>query len=674
MKKILLLCVLAVASITAVAQPSPASWQVEQKDAGNGIIDLVFTATIESPWYMYSVQEMDGPNPTTLSLTKNANFELVGKLTEGIPSKKKFDDAFEIDVQYYKEKAIFIQKIKRLTDNEFTVNGLVEYQTCSDGTCLPGEHSFSIKIAKGAATAAAATAETTTPADNATPAAQQPENTPVVEKATTATTTAADGEQEESFWLFILLAIGAGLGAVLTPCVFPMIPMTVSFFMSGSSSRFATVMKAVIFFFSVGFVYMLIGVIVAIFKSPEIANVISSHYIPNLLFALMFIIFAMSFFGMFEITLPSGLANKADQQADKGGYIASFFMALALAIVSFSCTGPFVGGLLPAAASGTSVLKPILGMFCFGLAMASPFLIVAIFPSLMDKLRSGSWLNSVKVVFAFIMLGFCVKFLTQADLSLGWNIITRDVAVAFWIVLAILLGLYLLGKIKFSHDSDVPFVSVGRLFFAVIAFTFAAYLVPGLFGADLDAVSAFLPAKEKQHFDLTAVQQTAGVAAPVAHKEGTCGGTPKYAETTMHTPVGIKGYFDLQEAMECAKAQNKPILIDFTGHGCANCKKMEKTTFKDQRIIDLMNTEFVWVSLFYDEKTELPVAEQTDDYKTIGKKNLAYQKAEFSSVASPYFAVITPDGNIVVKGLGYSDAEEFLKFANEGLGKFNAGK
>jgi thiol:disulfide interchange protein DsbD len=657
MNRLLLIYLFTIVCSTIAAQPKTATWKVEHKAAGEGIIELVFTAEIEDSWYIYSIQKTGGPQPTSVTFDRSEEYKLAGELTEGIPSKQKFDEAFQVNVNYFTGKAVLIQKIQRLTANEFTVKGTLEYQSCSDRQCIPNEYTFSVDIGKGAASAASD--KVNTGKESASVASDKIE-------------TASNGDYgNENVLMFILIAIGCGLMAILTPCVFPMIPMTVGFFMSGSSGRFATVTKAVIFFFSVGLIYGLIGVIVTIFKNPAIANVISSHYVPNLIFALMFIVFAVSFLGAFEITLPSGLANKADRQADRGGYMASFFMAVALAIVSFSCTGPFVGALLPAAASGVSVVKPILGLFCFGLAMASPFLLVAIFPVLMDKLKSGSWLNSVKIVFAFIMLGFCVKFLTQADLSLGWNLITRDLAIAFWIVLSVLLGMYILGKIQFPHDSKVQHVTAGRLSLAIIAFMFALYLLPGMFGADLDAVSAFLPAKDRQQFDLAAVHHTAGAADVSAQKQGTCDNTPKYAETRMHTPAGIKGYFDLTEAMDCARSLNRPILLDFTGHGCANCKKMEASTFKDPRIIELMNSEFVWLSLYYDDNTELPADKQTGEYKTLGKKNRAYQLKNFATIASPYFAIIDVDGKILAQGLGLEEkVENFLTFANEGLQKF----
>lgn len=623
------------------------SWKYSAKKVGNNEVELTISAYVESEYHMYSMKKVeDGPMPLEFAFEPSADYELVGEVTSNSPIQEEYDEIFEKDLTYYSGSAVFTQRIKVLVTTPFTVKGTLSYQICGEGTCIPGEEDFSFDIS-GDLLASQAT-----------------------EASTAATPTTNTESGNESFLIFILLAIGAGLGAILTPCVFPMVPMTVSFFMQGSSNKAQTITKALVFFLSVGLIYGLIGCIVAIFKNPAIAQVISSSWYMNLIFALMFIIFAASFLGMFEITLPTGFANKADKQVDKGGYVGSFFMALVLAIVSFSCTGPFVGSLLPEAASGTSIVKPILGLTCFGLAMASPFLIVAIFPSLMKKLKSGSWLNSVKVVFAFVMLGFCVKFLTQMDVDADLNIISREVAIGFWIVLAILLGMYLLGKIKFSHDSDVKHVSVPRFILAVCSFVFAVYLIPGLFGANLDSVSSFLPTKDRQSFDLTTLQVASNGQVATHTVQTPCGNTPKYADTKMHLPEGIKGYFDLTEAKECAKQLNKPLLIDVKGFGCTNCKKMEATTFKDQRVIDLINSEFVLVALYYDDKTEIGADEQYiagSTAKTTGKRNTEYQTKTFGSVGGPYFAVIDANENIIEKGLGLADADELLAFLNKAL-------
>lgn len=662
------------------------SWSYSTKKIGNNEVELTFSAQINSAYHMYTMDKVeDGPLPLVFEFTPSAKYELVGKVTSNSPVKTEYDEMFEKDLGYYSNFATFTQRIRVLTSNPFTIGGTLSYQVCGEDSCIPGEEDFSFNISGGLLPGKSdeAIATTTVPSEENKGEKEEAaaiESSPSDNVNEVITATLEDVENEssnESLLSIILMALGLGLAAVFTPCVFPMIPMTVSFFMSGESSRFSAVMKAVVFALSVAGVYTILGVIVAIFKTPTIAEVISSHWVPNLIFATMFLIFAASFFGMFEITLPTGLANKADSKVDKGGFIASFFMAIVLAIVSFSCTGPFVGSLLIEAAQGTSALKPIVGMFVFGLALALPFVILAMFPALLKKMpKSGGWLNAVKVVFAFIMVALCVKFISMAGISLGVELISRTVAIALWIVLAILLGVYLLGKLKFSHDSDVSYVSVPRLVFALASFTFAVYLIPGLFGADLNAVSAFLPSKDDSTFDLSVKQVVvAGSLSAATHTEAPCGGTPRFSETKMRLPEGIKGYFDLHEAIECARQQNKPLLLDFKGYSCANCKKMEAGAFKDQRVIDLINSEFIMVALYNDENAPLPENEQFTGSNgkkitTLGKRNNEYQMTKFANIARPYFAVIDADENIIEKGLGYASADELLEFLNKALDRF----
>lgn len=650
-------------SFSGIAQDF-VTWGYSSKKVSDNEVELTFSARIDSQYHMYTIDRVeDGPLPLEFVFEPSASYELVGDITTSSPVKVEFDEQFEKDLAYYEESVVLTQRIKVLVTEPFTLVGNLSYQICGEGSCIPGDADFSFNIS-----------------GNLLPQQAGAANNATEQAAVAAADTAPAGDTEnESFFGFILAAIAAGLACIVTPCVFPMIPMTVGFFMSGSRNRRETVGKAVAFWLSVGLVYGIVGVIIAIFKSDSFAEVISTHWVPNLLFAVLFIIFAASFFGMFEITLPTGLANKADKQVDKGGYLASFFMAIVLAIVSFSCTGPFVGSLIYEASQGTAIVKPILGFVCFGLALAAPFLIFAIFPRLMEKLpKSGGWLNSVKVVFAFIMLAFSVKFLVQVESFFGWDIISREVAIGFWIALAILMGVYLLGKIKFSHDSPVAYVSFFRLLLASFAFTFAIYLVPGLFGSDLDAVSAFLPSKDKQSFDITQLQGTAVTAGSSSTELAPCGNSaPKYAgaDTRMSLPHGIVGYYDLQEALACAKEQNKPLLVEFTGIFCTNCKKMKATTFKDPRVIELINKEFVFAALYTDAKdVALPEAEKTTSKKgkpinTLGELNAEYQLQKFNVRAYPYFAVMDASENIVEKGLGYADADELLDFLNNALAK-----
>ena len=646
------------------------TWRFETKETNFEYLEVIMTATVDDEWYMYSLKPGDGPMPTVFTFTSSPEFELIGGVTEQNTPKVKYDEGFGAEVKVFEYSAVFVQKIKRLTGKAFAVKGSISYQACSGMACMLYEEDVVVPVAEAASPTEKPLEES---AKNVSE--RQKEDIEVV----TTYYMASQKSSGESIWGFILAAIVAGLMCILTPCVFPMIPMTVGFFVSGSKNKVQTVVKAMIFWLSVGFVYGLVGCIIAIFKSDSFALIISSHWIPNLLFALMFILFAASFFGMFEIILPAGMANKADRQVDKGGYIASFFMAIVLAIVSFSCTGPFVGSLISEAVKGAAVVKPILGFVCFGLAMGAPFLLFAIFPSVMKKLpKSGGWLNAVKVVFAFVMLGFSLKFIVQVDDYFGWNLISREIGIGFWVVLSFLMGAYILGKIKFSHDSDVPFVSVPRLLFAIIAFTFGVYLIPGLFGADLEAVSAFLPAKEKQAFDLTknmgstfSVSGSTGAVTP----EGT---TPKYAgaESRMALPDNIPGYYDLKEAKAYAQKVNKPILLDFTGIFCSNCKKMKASAFKDFRVIELINSEYVFVALYTDVKTvplapeEQTISRQGKPIKTIGDLNAEFQLQKFDVRSQPYFAVINHEEKIVAKDLGYAGADELLDFLQRGVEAF----
>ncbi len=639
-------------SISGIAQEL-VTWGFSSKKVSDNEIELTFSASIDALYHMYSMEKVeDGPMPLEFEFEPSTSYELVGEMVSKSPIKTEYDEMFEKDLTYYGESAVVTQRIRVLSTEPFTIKGSLSYQICGEGTCIPGDAEFSFNISGDLLPKEAGVAN------------EQPKDTD------------SDTKKDESIIGFILAAIAAGLACIVTPCVFPMIPMTVGFFMNGSNRR-QTVGKAVTFWLSVGLVYGLVGAIIAIFKSDSFADTISNNWIPNTIFAALFIIFAASFFGMFEITLPTGLANKADKQVDKGGLFASFFMAIVLAIVSFSCTGPFVGSLIYQASQGTAVVKPILGFICFGLALAAPFLIFAIFPRLMEKLpKSGGWLNAVKVVFAFIMLGFSVKFLVQIETYFGWNIISREVAIGFWISLAILMGIYLLGKIQFSHDSPVAHVSFFRLLFASFAFTFAIYLVPGLFGSDLDAVSAFLPSKDKQSFDLTEMQVAASSGSGATVAVAPCGSeAPKYAgaDTRMGLPHGIMGYYDLQEAIACAKEQNKPILIEFTGIFCTNCKKLKASTLKDQRIIDAINNDFVFVALYTDAEIPLPENERTTSKKgkpitTLGELNAEYQLQEFNVRAYPYFGVIDTDQNILGKDLGgLVSVDELLEFMNKAL-------
>jgi thiol:disulfide interchange protein DsbD len=706
MKKIILLFFALVVSLNITAQwgdngaSKNIKWTFDSNQTGDNEFELLFKAEISSGYHMYSMDKTDGPLPLEFKFAP-ANCELVGNMSSDKETKEKFDEGFAVNVKYYEGTVSFKQKVKLLS-GQVNLTGTVSYQICSEEQCIPGESDFSFNLKPSAKTTAGTTATTAAkttaePSAPNTPAASETKTSNRVTPAnsagtlgvinasnetTTVAETAAVGAEEKSLSGFLILALFMGLLGVITPCVFPMIPMTVSFFMSGSDKRTVIVTKGIIFGLSVTLIYTIVGVIVALTQNDAFANILSTHWIPNLLFFILFIAFALSFFGVFEITLPSSLANKADKQVDKGGYLASFFLAVTLAIVSFSCTGPFVGTLLVESARGGVALKPIFGMFGFGLGLGLPFIVFAFIPSLMKKLpKSGGWLNSVKVVFAFILLALSLKFLDITDNYFRLNLITRDAVIAVWIVIATFTGLYLLGKITLAHDSNTPHVSVFRLFLSIASFSFALYLLPGLFGAPLSAVSAFLPAQEKQVFSLTSdapqyifQQDAARNATPdaTASAANNLCGVPKYSDF-LTLPKGISGYFDLQEGLACAKEQNKPVLLDFKGHNCSNCKKMEKGIFLDRRIIDILNEKFIVIGLYTDDKTELPESEHVTAangkvLKTIGAVNLNYEASTYNLNAQPYFVITDSNGKALTNGTGYeTNADKFLQWLEKGL-------
>lgn len=675
----------------ANAQENPVKWKFTVEPVNEQEAVLVFSATVTGGYHLYAQQQDPlGPLPTEFIFAENAGYKLKGKATESPKPVSEKDETFGVMVQFFKKDATFRQTVTLTEGKDMEIKGTIDYQVCNDETCLPFNDipfSFNIKAAdlKNAAAKAApaeAVAEAVAEVEKEAEAVVAAVEEAVVEATGEPAAEKADGE---SLGGFILIAILAGLAAVFTPCVFPMIPMTVSFFIdsdaSGKGGRATGILKGAIFTGSITLIYTAIGAIVALTKSADFANVLSTHWIPNLIFFALFVVFAFSFFGLFEITLPTGLSNKMDAKADKGGYISAFFMAAVLAIVSFSCTGPFVAALLVEAAMGSSVLKPLLGMFFFGLAMGLPFFLLSLFPSLLEKLpRSGGWLNSVKVVFAFVLLAFGMKFLLNIDQVYELHLFTREVYLAIWIVLFTLMGFYLLGKIKFSHDSDVPHIGVFRLVLVIITFTFVVYLIPGLFGAPLKMVSALVPPMTVQQFDLSKGAAASAVAMPgaAAGDEQVLCGTPKYADK-LTLPFGLKGYFDYEEGLACAKQQHKPVFIDFKGHSCANCKKMEMEVWTDARVQNLLK-QYVIVALYCDDRTALPENEWVTSTvdgnvkKTLGKRNADFEVTKFKTNTLPFYHLLDGEGEpIVATSYGYkSDVEAFIAYLQSGLDAFNA--
>lgn len=655
----LLLGILLTGFLSAQAQIlETVSWEFTTEKLSDTEFNLVFKAQIDQDWHLYSQHFEDGgPVRLTFTFEESENYERIGEVQEITKAKKSFDEIFEMNIEYFEHEAILKQKIKVLSDAAFTITGEMEYQTCREGECVLFTPDFEFAINKGN-----------------TISNQVDEKSVKAEKEKI---NAMKNPRKEysSLWSLFFIAFTFGLIALLTPCVFPMIPMTVSFFMHSADNRKKAIFNAVFYGVSIIGIYTIIGTIVAITLGADFANWLSTHWVPNVIFFAIFFVFAFSFFGMFEITMPSWLVNKSVAKEDQGGLAGSFFMAFTLVLVSFSCTGPIVGSILVQSAGG-EVLEPIVGMFGFSLAFALPFTLFAIFPSWLNNLpKSGGWLNSVKVVLGFLELALGLKFLSIADQTYHWGILDREVYLGIWIVIFTLMGFYLLGKLKFSHDSDLKYISVPRLMLAICSFSFVAYMVPGMFGAPLKAISGYLPPQTTQDFDISAIVRDQSGASFKDGKNEICG-TPKYADK-LHLPHGLKGYFDFEQGLACAKEQNKPIFIDFTGHGCVNCREMEANVWSDARVQKVLREDYVIIALYVDDKQKLPEEDwATSTYdgkvkKTLGKKYADFQITRFGVNAQPYYVLLDHDENTLVKPRAYDlNADKFLEFLENGKKEF----
>lgn len=646
MKKFTFLFALNLLSLLINAQiVNPTKWEFDSKQNGNEV-DLIFKATIEKGWHLYDTYLPEGgPIATSFIFEDSTLFEFVGELQKNPMPEIHFDGTFQMEVGYFNTQAELVQKIRLKNSNPLEIKGFVLFMSCNDETCTPPEETkFSFKFNQ---------------------AQEQGGVQPEVEKENADNGSGSNSNQK--LWVFILVSVLAGFAAMLTPCVFPMIPMTVSFFMRGSDNRAKAIRSGIFFGISIILIFTLLG---ALFSfgvfGPNAGNILSTHWIPNLLFFILFLVFAISFFGAFEMVLPSGLVNKTDAKADKGGLIGAFFMALTTVIVSFSCTGPFIGALIIEAVQ-VGGMRPLIGMFFFGLAFATPFTMLAIFPSALNKLpKSGSWLNSIKVVFAFILLAFGLKFLSNIDQVYGFGILSREIYLSIWIVVFFLLGLYFLGKIKFSHDSDILYVGVGRLFLSIITFSFVVYLFTGLLGNPLTSVSSLIP-PQSVHSNYS-VNKSENQSSVIAQE--LCG-PAKYADK-LHLPNGLTGYFDFEQGVACAKEQNKPLLVVFKGHACANCKKMENTVWTNPEVLKLIAEKYILVGLYTDDRSKLDESEWITSIldgevkKTMGKKNLDIQISKYKTNSIPYHVIIQTDGTESKLGTTFDDAE-FKSFIEKGI-------
>jgi thiol:disulfide interchange protein len=690
MKKLISSIMLALLALVAQAQIlTPVKWKIKLDDKGGAPEkEIVFTATADKGWHLYDMNLPEGgPVSTSFTFETLNGAELIGQPVPSVKPTTVYDEQFAMNLRWYPGTVSFIQKLKVTDPAKFKVEGEVEFMACNDETCLPPDQiPFSFDKKSIHVDPALAANSSTTEVDKEDATAIQPDTQVVAEEAselntpdpaakeTPATTSpkASDSltdspnlwspviDQLKAFgdstvsaadtsWLFIFFAgFLGGLIALLTPCVWPMIPMTVSFFLKRTKDRKKAIRDAITYGLSIIVIYLVMGLLITGIFGASALNDLSTNAIFNILFFLLLVVFAVSFFGAFELVLPASWTSKLDSKADSTtGILSIFFMSFTLVLVSFSCTGPIIGTLLVQAASMGTAVGPAIGMFGFALALSIPFSVFAIFPNMLQSMpKSGGWLNSVKVVLGFLELALALKFLSVADLAYGWRLLDREAFIVLWIVIFSLLGVYLLGKIKFSHDSEVKYVSVPRLFMAIISFAFAIYMVPGLWGAPLKAISAFAPPLYTQDFNLY--------------------------KNEVHA-----AFDDYESGMAYAKKVNKPVMIDFSGFGCVNCRKMEASVWTDPKVKQMLENDYVLITLMVDDKTKLPqpieIQEngKTRKLKTIGDKWSYLQRSRFGSNAQPFYILLNDEGQPLGPSYAFNeDVSKYIQFLQNGLKEF----
>lgn len=690
MKKLISSIMLALIALVAQAQIlTPVKWKIKLDDKGGAPEkEIVFTATADKGWHLYDMNLPEGgPVSTSFTFETLNGAELIGQPVPSVKPTTVYDEQFAMNLRWYPGTVSFIQKLKVTDPAKFKVEGEVEFMACNDETCLPPDQiPFSFDKKSIHVDPALAANSSTTEVDKEDATTVQPDTQVVAEdaselntpdptaKETPATTSpkASDSltdspnlwspviDQLKAFgdstvsaadtsWLFIFFAgFLGGLIALLTPCVWPMIPMTVSFFLKRTKDRKKAIREAITYGLSIIVIYLVMGLLITGIFGASALNDLSTNAIFNILFFLLLVVFAVSFFGAFELVLPASWTSKLDSKADSTtGILSIFFMSFTLVLVSFSCTGPIIGTLLVQAASMGTAVGPAIGMFGFALALSIPFSVFAIFPNMLQSMpKSGGWLNSVKVVLGFLELALALKFLSVADLAYGWRLLDREAFIVLWIVIFSLLGVYLLGKIKFSHDSEVKYVSVPRLFMAIISFAFAIYMVPGLWGAPLKAISAFAPPLYTQDFNLY--------------------------KNEVHA-----AFDDYESGMAYAKKVNKPVMIDFSGFGCVNCRKMEASVWTDPKVKQMLENDYVLITLMVDDKTKLPqpieIQEngKTRKLKTIGDKWSYLQRSKFGSNAQPFYILLNDEGQPLGPSYAFNeDVSKYIQFLQNGLKEF----
>ncbi len=684
MKKICSLALFFILSFTVQAQIlTPAKWHIQLEKNGKPERDILFTAELEQGWHLYDMNlPAGGPVSTSFTFEKIVGAELIGKPQPSAAPVTVYDEQFAMNLRWYADKVTFRQKVKVTDPSKFRIAGEVEFMVCNDETCLPPER-IEFSFNKKDVSLAAADGQTDVAVDDldSSEVAMEEEATALDTAENTVLSSIQtmvvdkDGDSANSMsgslwtpvidelkaygdvvvsaadtsWLFIFLAgFFGGFIALLTPCVWPMIPMTVSFFLKRTKDRKKAIRDALTYGVSIIVIYLAMGLLITGIFGASALNDLSTNAIFNILFFLLLVVFAISFFGAFEIVLPASWTSKMDSKADSTtGILSIFFMSFTLVLVSFSCTGPIIGTLLVQAASMGKAIGPAIGMFGFALALSIPFSLFAIFPNMLQNMpKSGGWLNSVKVVLGFLELALALKFLSVADLAYGWRILDREVFLVLWIVIFALLGFYLLGKIRFSHDSELKFVSVPRLFMAIISLAFAVYMIPGLWGAPLKSISAFAPPLSTQDFNL--------------YKN----------EVHAH-------YDDYEAGMAHAKLVNKPVMIDFSGYGCVNCRKMEAAVWTDPKVKQIIENDYVLITLMVDDKTKLPEVIEIEEYgkkrklKTVGDKWSYLQRSKFGANAQPFYVLLDTDGKPLAPSYAYDeDINKYIQFLQTGLSNF----
>lgn len=657
---------------------TPVKWKIKLEDSGKPEKEIVFTAVADKGWHLYDMNlPAGGPVSTSITYETMKGAELVGKVVSSVAPTSVYDELFAMNLRWYSGTVTFTQKIKVTDAKAFKLAGELEFMACNDETCLPPERvefSFnrknitmtdagvvagesddpaaadSLSLAQGTdSLSVSADGENAGQLVNPTKIAEALSDnvdlwTPVIDELKAFGESPLDGS--DSSLLFIFLAgFAGGFIALLTPCVWPMIPMTVSFFLKRTKNKKKAIKDAVMYGVSIIVIYLALGLLITGIFGASALNDLSTNAVFNLLFFALLVLFAVSFFGAFEMVLPSSWTNKLDAKADStSGILSIFFMAFTLALVSFSCTGPIIGTLLVQAASMGSIVAPAVGMFGFAFALAIPFSVFAIFPNMLQSMpKSGGWLNSVKVVLGFLELALALKFFSVADLAYGWRILDRETFLVLWIVIFAMLGFYLLGKIRFSHDSELKYVSVPRLFMAIVSLAFAVYMVPGLWGAPLKSISAFAPPLYTQDFNLY--------------------------EDEVHAQ-----FDDYEAGMAYAKKNNKPVMIDFSGYGCVNCRKMEASVWTNPGVKQIIENDYVLITLFVDDKTKLPEVIEIEEHgktrklKTVGDKWSYLQRSKFGANAQPFYVLLDNNGKPLSHSYAYDeDVNKYIQFLQGGL-------